>query len=268
MTVYDVRPAVIVSIDLGSAESSVESAARLELANIVSGLGISASWFDHDPAGSPAIDDILGLRVVQEIGVLADDAWAESGTSRAVFLRELSRRVARAAASGYQISTLALPKRRLADHHDLLAKQGITALRREPARQSPSRWAGSLPCIWRGDQPRESIARLARFGLWHVDVSFRFPSRDRFLLSTAARQAERQIGRASGQEPFHLALDLPLLSGRGRGAMKLAERILVAVARRQEELSRRVATIRELVTRLADQHRGVPAQSILRRRAA
>jgi hypothetical protein len=260
------RGTLILSVDLSRDRVPGPTAAGLtELLRIISGLGISATWFANDPASCLDVDRVLAISPVQEIGILADPSWSSPGIRRALLAHELSRRVKRAAAAGYAISTLALSTPVGVEHLGLLRKQGVAAIRSGPPSRSRSILRQSLARVWGTSVGEVAEPQLTRHGLWQTPITHAFPAQDRFFPGGAVRGLLRAMDAAL---MLHLALDVDLISAGGRSVIRHVERMLCAARRQQEAGRLLVMNVRELCRRLDAQLRGAPSQSILRRRAA
>jgi hypothetical protein len=260
------RGVFVLSIDLPPIRSIGPTNGLVDLLKVVSGFGVAATWYSPDPASSADVERILAVMPAQEIGISGDSTWATTGVGRTLFLRELSRRVARCESSGYSITSLAVPQRVAAEHLDLAVKHGIQCVRISPNLAPTSLLTRSLALL-RSSAAVGDVPRIGRFGLWQAPVSLRFPERERYSSPAVVRQAQRGLQQAMDHGYFHLVIDLALGSDVRGSLAKTVEKILAA-ARTRATSEVAVLSVRQLVHRLTSQRRAVPAQSFLRRRAA
>ncbi len=249
----------IVSIDL---ESDVDGRVLMEhrqlastcsqLIQLLSRLGIPATWAVADPAQFAATDEILSTDLPHELGIMGDASWIGPTAGRTRFARELFRRVQSARARDLSVSTLLLRNTQLQDNLDLLVKQQVTMVR--PCLQSQT------------DSIRVGPVKTLRFGVWQLPASAVFPHASRWLpvISSFAIGQGLRRSLASGQTT-HLGIDAPKLSRLGSRGIQSLERLLrdvVAVGRRQHI---RGKTLTQLACDLSRQTETAKSQSILRK---
>lgn len=254
----------VISLDLAAPRPLEAAPSRVgDLVKLLSGLGLSATWFCPDPAVSKSLDRVLSVSPVQEVGLATDATWAGSSATRTVYHRELTRRLDRAAAAGLQVSSLSSDTE--SNHLDVAARLGVTALRLAPKSEPVSLVARSLRLLMTGAGVCGASPQPTRFGLWRVDASVRFPDRERFSLGGSVRSASRSLASAAAGGFFHLAIDVALLDQAGAAGIKALERVL-SYSVQQEQLA--IVNVREYVQRKLQERKPRPAQSILHRRAA
>lgn len=257
------RGAFVVSIDLPPIRAIGPTGGLSEIMRVIAGLGISATWYSPDPAGSPDIERVLSLAPAQEVGISGDATWATAGVGRNLFLRELSRRAVRAENAGYPIEALAVPERATVEHLDLALKHGIRSVRTSPTPIAESLLTRSLSRVFGGGASATDAPRPGRYGVWNIPVSQRIPLVDRFSMSGSARAAIRGAHQSLERGYYHLVVDLAI-AGDARGALaKNFEKILLAA--KSEALP--ILSVRQFLRRATQERQRVPAQSFLRQAA-
>jgi hypothetical protein len=209
--------------------------------------GLPATWALAEPS---AWRPVLRAGAAPEVAVLGDSSWAGPQASRAMFLRELERRVNPARAAGFEVSSLIVADNAPPDHCDLMYKLGLRSVR------------GAGPASGHA-------ARNLRFGLWELPATLRFPAAGWFSSWRRARSARRSLAAATAtQRPVHLALDGRLLSGGGMFLAQLLDSVFYAAAKRRDAGLLQVQTMAAAATALGRATAGNGASSILRPRAA
>ena len=73
----------VISLDLATPRPLEAAPSRVgDLVKLLSGLGLSATWFCPDPAASKSLDRVLSVSPVQEVGLATDATWAGPSATR------------------------------------------------------------------------------------------------------------------------------------------------------------------------------------------
>jgi hypothetical protein len=250
------RGALVLSIDLeldveqGSAERQrVLDAVSRKLLAALERHQLPATFAVADPVHSAATESITASALRHEVAVLADATWTGNGAGRQRLSRELDRRFGNAQRAGLPISSLVLRHADLNEHLDLLPKNGVTALRTEPAPQSRG---GSL-------QPP-----ALRYGVWQLPVSFRVPGDVSWWRGGDAGQARRLLHRAAtAKDRLHFAIDGAQIDEDATALATLDRVFTVASSLRQREMLT-VHTMQQAAQELSPPRETTGLQSILR----
>ncbi|HEV3004189.1 MAG TPA: hypothetical protein VGX78_06990 [Pirellulales bacterium] len=227
--------------------------------------GLPATWALDLEANAALADELTTADAAHEIAVLADRSWAGPGLQRRHVADELRRRVLRAAAAGRPLSTLVLTDGQLTDNVDLLAKQGITAVRTiarastAPSAKRYTPWFRRL----RGARAAPAVRSL-RWGLWEIGHAIDVIGSWRGV-GRQGGEVVRTIDRVAVDGGLvHLSLDLGGLTGNVSTGLKLVDRIAVKADGLRAQGNIEVLTIARLAARLSRRPVNLPARSILR----
>ena len=189
-----------------------------------------------------------------EVALLATPSWAVDGSSRSQFSQSLAAGLYKLSAVGVNATTLVVPSGKMAAHHDVLVKHGITAARVSEGRLAlpdGRRW-------WLSKRTTTPAAiRPLRWGLWQAVVNVN-------LAAAGLGVARRLIDRIASQGGTAIiATDTALLTSDA----KLLSRLIELLQRRRDESG---VSIDSLARAVARHHapRYAPARSILHSAAA
>ena len=227
-----------------------------ELADLLANYNVAATWALADPAVSAATDRLTHGGAKHEIAILGDRSWVGREAGRSRFARELSRRVTRGRAAGFDISSLLLRDAELDDHLDLVVKQGLTAIACGTPTAVRSWLAG------RSATPPLSL----RFGLWSIPTQAALPGRrSLFSLGSPASRVRRSIDAAIVQrEICHLSINALAVATKGASALRSIDRVLRHADKRRAQGALCLSTLAATSERLTGGRQSAPARSILR----
>jgi hypothetical protein len=250
------RAALTVSVDLPSDPRQTAPASRVSLAvgeliDVFAEYRLSATWSLSDPGASPWTDQILRSQQEHEIALLADAGWVTSDRTR--FANELGRRLDHAAAIGLNIGALAFHHVAPPGGFDLLVRHRLPLIRADVSSGNPTK------------SPSEFRALSTRFGIWLVPVTAIIAGRGWWLGSDLG-QATRSAREALERGRFvHVVLDFVTAATHSSDPVALARRFLKSVHSWKSRGQLRVVTLADAAHAA---NLPVPAQSVLRRRAA
>jgi hypothetical protein len=210
---------------------------------------LPATWAVGDPAHSATTALVTLSPVQHELALLGDQHWLGPTAGRTRFARELARRVAQARAQGIDLVTIVPRVATVAEHIDLVVKQGIRAV-----------MATSNASSGRNRAP---TTRALHYGVWEFSPSERLPLESSWLL--AGWKLYRSIRRAAVEiSSFHLVIDAAAVEQQGRWVMGSIARLARRVALLRDRGLLRVETLGAAAARLSDLPAATPQRSILR----
>ena len=260
----------IVSIDLDSPERlsledqrKVDSAARSLIA-LCGERNLAATWTSTQPGASRIITEVLSEDPEHEIALHVGRSLLQTEPPQANSIREVSRELLRAKASGYAISTLAVSRAAAQEGWPALSKLGVTAIRSVPAQNAAA--ARSLQTVlksltgFKGSQPQPG---LHRYGIREMPATM--------VLADARasfRRLRKSVDRAvESESTVHLLLDVPQMALARKSNRTIAEQILEYAAAMRRAGKLQIETVSTAVARQSPHRSLRPAQSILRRAA-
>jgi hypothetical protein len=251
---------LIVSIDVhlngnqtSLAEKRLLDQGMRQLLASLDSYGMPATFAIPHAATHNLTEAIVTSRVGHEIAVLGDSSWTGAQVGRGPLARELTHQLSEAREHGLHVSTLALHDASLTRHFDLLVKQSISALRRDP------RSGGRAVCL---QEPTN-----VRFGLRQHVASCCLPTRDRrkFRAGHAFARARRAVKQAAGSgKTVHMAIDGTVLVQRQLADLAAIDGVLRYAATLHDTRRLAVETIQDRTRKLALGRAASPARSILR----
>ena len=248
-----------VSVDLAG-RTSIQVGGRTQLEEVRDWLlaafsrhGMVATWGVADPASCPLVGRVMDSNPCHEVAVLGDASWVGSAVGRGTFSKELSRRVVRARAGAFRVTTLLTRETLVEDHIDLLVKHQISAVR------------GGMDERRRLHRP--APPRPLHYGLWEIPGSLRLPGDQRFVLGGGRwNQARRGILRAATKSTvYHLVIDGCALAESTKRARRRLEMALRVASRLHQQGRLFIDTLIGTTDRLAWNRPSTPSRSILRR---
>jgi hypothetical protein len=210
---------------------------------------LPATWAVGDPAHSAVAALVVASETQHSLAVLGDRYWIGATAGRTRFARELARRLSQARAAGIQAEVLVPRVAPVAEHIDLIVKQGVRAV---------------LATNGETKRPASRIPRALHYGVWEFAITDRFPMRSSWL-SGGDWTLHRRLRRAAREAAtFHLLIDASALEEAGRSATNKVERLMRRVANLRDRGIIQVETLAQAADRLSDLPATTPQRSILR----
>ena len=251
-----------VDVDAGYPASDLAGLRQVDLAagrllDVFRRRQLRATWgLGHLAASS------LARRLIDaghEVGVLGEPAWAGAGITRSRYSAELARRIAALVEAGGRVTTL-LMHNGLADvPMDLLARNGIRAVRPAPTSAPKTKSWRQLLRNWVRPTVAQPPTRATRHGIWELAVG---PSQP----AMATRRSLRRLARAEFN-PLPLTIDLPRLTRGGEEGWAAVERVVERAGQLREADQLQIETIAAWLGGINQTPLRQPARSILRRAA-
>jgi hypothetical protein len=194
-----------------------------------------------------------------EVGVLGELAWAGTGMARSRYSAELARRGAALAEAGGRATTL-LMHYGLADVPlDLLARNGIRAVRPAPVNALQTGGWRQLLRGWARPSVGQTPQRAARHGIWELAVGQSLPA-------SLTRRTLRSLARPAFN-PLPLTIDLPRLARGEAEGWAAIERVVERASQLRDAELLQIETVAEWLGATSHRAHRRPARSILRRAA-
>jgi hypothetical protein len=211
---------------------------------------LPATWAVGDPAHSAVTGMVALSETRHDLALLGDRYWIGKTAGRTRFARELARRVSQARTADINVVTLVPRVARIAEHIDLVVKQGIRAVA-ETVDASTRRGPATGP-------------RALHYGVWEFATTERLPLRPSWLPGRAWR-LYRHVRRAANEAAtIHLVVDASAVEDVGHSAMTTIEWLMWRVARLRDRGLVQVETLGAAAARLSDLPAITPQRSILR----
>lgn len=225
------------SVDL-HASSSPEAIERL--AQSLRQFEIPATWAVADPDAVASLAPLSRPSAQLEIALLTDRSrWQAAGDSHR-FLADIARQIARAAARGLNVSTLAVRDFELREHADLLTGAGVRTLR--TAGSPSARLSGSYP------------PPVDRGGLLRVAATARIPTQSAWGWNSSSAGLGRLLEASIGERAStHWVIDADRLERGGRSVRRQLEAWLADVAAARDDGRLRLSTLAGLASALRSQ---------------
>lgn len=211
---------------------------------------LPATWGVGDPVHSAAAGLVAASETRHSLALLGDRYWIGQSAGRTRFARELARRVSQARAAGIEVVTLLPRVAPVAEHVDLVVKQGIRAVVATTS-EAANRQTTSGP-------------RALHYGVWEFSITERLPLGSSWLPGSGWKLS-RAIHRAAREAAtIHVVIDASALEEAGRSATNAVERLLRRVAKLRDRGLVQVETLGTAAARLSDLPAATPQRSILR----
>jgi len=212
---------------------------------------LPATWAVGDPANSAVATLVAGSETRHGLAVLGDRYWIGKTAGRTRFARELARRVTQARRAGIDLVTLVPRVAPVAEHIDLVVKNGIQAVV-FTQEQAGKRHAGAGP-------------RALHYGVWEFSATSRLPLRSSWLPGGSWRLSRNLRRAGKDASTVHLLLDVSAIEVAGRSATQSVEWLMRRVARLRNRGLLEVETLGTAAARLSELPTTTPQQSILRK---
>jgi hypothetical protein len=214
---------------------------------------LPVTWAVGDPAHSAAASLVAASTTKHGLALLGDRYWVGKTAGRTRFARELARRVSQSRSAGIEAVTLVPRVAPVAEHIDLVVKQGIRAVVATTAETV------SLPTA--------TGARALHYGVWEFAATERLPLRSTWVPG-AGWKLSRTIRRVVRENTtLHLVFDAAAIETAGRTTTRSIERLSRRIAKLRDRGLVQVETISAAAERLSLLPVARPQRSILRRAA-
>jgi hypothetical protein len=214
---------------------------------------LPATWAVGDPAHSAVAGLVAASEARHGLALLGDHYWIGETAGRTRFARELARRVSQARTAGIEAVTLMPRVAPIAEHIDLVVKQGIRAVV-ETTGDSSKRQLTTGP-------------RALHYGVWEFSATERLPLRSTWLPGGGWKLFRKIRRAASEAATIHVVIDASAVEEIGRSAINTIERLMQRVAKLRDRGLVQVETLGAAAARLSDLPVATPQRSILRRSA-
>jgi hypothetical protein len=204
-----------------------------------------------DPAHSAAASLVAGSATPHGLALLGDRYWIGRTAGRTRFARELARRVSQARTAGIDTVTLVPRVAPVAEHIDLVVKQGIRAVV-ETAAANVKR-------------PTTAAPRSLHYGVWEFAATERLPLKSTWIPGSHWKLLRRVRRAAQEAATMHFLIDAAAVEESGGAATKSLEWLLGRVAKLRDRGLVEVETLGAAAMRLSDLPVATPQRSILRR---
>jgi hypothetical protein len=212
---------------------------------------LPATWAVGDPANSAVAALVAGSETRHGLALLGDRYWIGKTAGRTRFARELARRVTQARRAGIEVVTLVPRVAPVAEHIDLVVKNGIQAVVVTDA-DSGQRPAGQSP-------------RALHYGVWEFSATNRLPLRSSWLPGRAWKLVRNLRRAGKDASTVHVLMDVSAIEEAGASAIQAVERLMRRVAKLRDRGLLQVETLGTAVAQLSDRPAATPQRSILRR---
>lgn len=211
---------------------------------------LPATWAVGDPSQSAAAGLVAASDTEHDLALLGDRYWIGKTAGRTRFARELARRVSQARTAGIEVVTLLPRVAPVAEHVDLVVKQGIRAV---------VAIAGATAKRTNATGPR-----TLHYGVWEFAATERLPLRSSWLPGSGWKLSGKIRRAALDASTIHVVMDASAVEEAGRSAINTIERLLRQVAKLQDRGLVQVETLKAAAVRLSDLPVVTPQRSILR----
>lgn len=210
---------------------------------------LPVTWGVGEVAHSAAAGLVAASETRHSLALLGDRYWIGQSAGRTRFARELARRVSQARTAGIEVVTLLPRVAPVAEHVDLVVKQGIRAV--VATGKAAQRHVTAGP-------------RALHYGVWEFSITERLPLGSSWLPGSGWKLS-RAIHRAAREAAtIHVIIDASALEKVGRSATNTIERLLRRVAKLRDRGLVQVETLGTAAARLSDLPAATPQRSILR----
>lgn len=213
-------------------------------------LRLPATWAVGDPTHSAVTELVTLSAVPHELALLGDSHWVGRTAGRKRFAHELSRRVTQARSHGIELATFVPRVAPVAQHIDLVVKQGFQAVVGAPDAADRT--------------TRQMLPRLLHYGVWEISATDRLPP-PRTWLPLARWKLRRALRRAAAETaPLHWNVDAAAVAQQGRAGWPMLADLLRQVAELRDRSMLRVETVGQTAAQLSERPAATPQRSILR----
>lgn len=211
---------------------------------------LPVTWAVGDPAHSAAAGLVVASDTPHALALLGDRYWIGKTAGRTRFARELARRVSQARTAGIEAVTLVPRVACVAEHIDLVVKQGIRAV---------------VETVGEGQKRQSTAPRALHYGVWEFAATARLPLQSSWLPGGTWKLSRRIRRAANDLATVHLMINASAVEEAGRSATKTIDWLMCRVAKLRDRGLVQVETLGAAAARLSDLPVATPQRSILQR---
>jgi hypothetical protein len=210
---------------------------------------LPATWAVGDPANSAVAALVAGSATPHGLAVLGDRYWIGKTAGRTRFARELARRVTQARRAGIEVVTLVPRVASVAEHIDLVVKNGIQVI---------------VTNEESGQRPASQGPRALHYGVWEFSATNRLPMRSSWFPGRVWKLVRSFRRAGKNASTTHLSIDMAAIEEAGASAIQAVEWLMRRVAKLRDRGLLQVETLAAAAARLSDLPAVTPQRSILR----